>query len=99
MLGAADGAGPTIAHLAVAFGSVAPHACGHRVTARRRTAFRRSSEIAIRLALGAQARRVIAMILARRWLVAAGLALGSRSPRAAVGLIDSRFTASKRRIH
>ena len=53
---------------------------------------RRSSEIAIRLALGAQARRVIAMILGETmWLVAAGLALGVALAYAALRLIDSRL--------
>jgi ABC-type antimicrobial peptide transport system permease subunit len=53
---------------------------------------RRSGEIAIRLALGAQARRVIAMILGETmWLVGLGLALGAALAYAALRLIDNRL--------
>ena len=91
-----------IAQLAVAFGSVALTLAAiglygvlwYGVS-------RRSSEIAIRLALGAQARRVIAMILGETmWLVAVGLALGVALAYAALRLIDSRlYGAANRRIH
>jgi predicted permease len=53
---------------------------------------RRTAEIAIRIALGAHARRVIAMILGETFvLVAAGLALGGGLAYAAVHMIDSRL--------
>jgi predicted permease len=53
---------------------------------------RRRSEIAIGLALGAQARRVISMILGETmWLVAIGLVVGGTLAYAASRLIDSRL--------
>jgi ABC-type antimicrobial peptide transport system permease subunit len=53
---------------------------------------RRTAEIAVRLALGAQGGRVIAMILGETLgLVAAGLALGGALAYAASRLIDSRL--------
>jgi ABC-type antimicrobial peptide transport system permease subunit len=53
---------------------------------------RRTSEIAIRLALGAQARRVISMILRETMgLVVVGLGLGGVLAYAASRLIDSRL--------
>ena len=83
----------TIAQLAVAFGSVAlTLAAIGLYGVLSYGVSRRSSEIAIRLALGAQARRVIAMILGETmWLVAVGLALGVALAYAALRLIDSRL--------
>jgi ABC-type antimicrobial peptide transport system permease subunit len=53
---------------------------------------RRTSEIAIRIALGAQPRRVIAMILGETTLVVAtGLAAGVGLAYAASRLVDSRL--------
>ena len=53
---------------------------------------RRTSEIAIRIALGAQPRRVISMILGETTLVvAAGLATGVGLAYAASRLVDSRL--------
>ena len=82
-----------IAQLAVAFGSVAlTLAAIGLYGVLSYGVSRRSSEIAIRLALGAQARRVIAMILGETmWLVAVGLALGVALAYAALRLIDSRL--------
>jgi predicted permease len=83
----------TIAQLALAFGSVAlTLAAIGLYGVLSYGVSRRSSEIAIRLALGAQARRVIAMILGETmWLVAVGLALGAALAYAALRLIDSRL--------
>jgi ABC-type antimicrobial peptide transport system permease subunit len=91
----------SVAQLAVAFGSVAlTLAAIGLYGVLSYGVSRRSSEIAIRLALGAQARRVIAMILGETmWLVAVGLALGVALAYAALRLMNSRLPASKRRIH
>lgn len=83
----------TIARLAVTFGAVALTLAAvglYGVLAY--GIARRSSEIAIRIALGAQSRRVVAMILRETaGLVAAGLALGGVLAYAGARLIASRL--------
>jgi putative ABC transport system permease protein len=83
----------TTAQLAVAFGCVALTlaAIGLYGVLSYGVA-RRTGEIAIRIALGAQASRVISLILGETiGLVGVGLALGGRMAYAAARLIDSRL--------
>jgi predicted permease len=83
----------TTAQLAIAFGSVALVLAAVGLYGVLSYGIsRRTGEIAIRIALGAQTRRVVSMIMRETlWLVVFGLAAGGGLADAAARLIDSRL--------